>query len=641
MDLFTLIKQEGWNVKKHKNNHVVVTPYAEDIGPLPVKHPALLHLEIYKLHSSPDIKYEHLKKAHDILWPDTVWHSWTERRFRAHCESWNYITLAAGASASKSYDVAKIAILFWYAAPRERNVTVASVTLASLLGRVWGYLTAHIKTMAVPLPYKYYRSNPPRILFEEPTSSKNKIDDDTLHGIFAVTARLGDDDQAIATWIGKHPKDKILLVLDEGTDMPMSILNATPNLNSHPEKFQLICIGNSNSTMDLHGILSTPKAGWPSVSVELQQWDTTQINGTCLYFSPYESPAITESDPEKRKLLSKFLISKETLESKEKELGKDSEKFYRWVLGFWKSLDLEEVIVTEAFLKDKDFYSTEKPEWSGFYPIIRVAGLDPAFSTEGDKCLLRVAYVGHTMDNKVRIDLGNGTTTHEIKLKAIKGVSLEKQVAEETIRVLRHYNVPLDNLAIDVTGQGRAIGEVICLLNEKQGYPLGFGTPFKIYSMSHHNLYRRKKEPLDMIGINSFILWTDVRKYIANSSLTGLDPTTRNQLITRRIVKEHKKGKYFERLESKLEYKRRMSAMGNAHSPDEADAAALIVQLVKMKLGIEPGATWDRPTPKIDSKTEERMVLHVNSQTGSRTPVKIEADFSSGLESFVEYWRPF
>lgn len=636
MNLFELNKEAGWKVEKHGDIYKVRTQY-DEIQPLKFQHPCLVHLELYRYLSDPAKKYDHLKLAHDILWPQTVWHEWTERRFRTFCEPWNYITLAAGASASKSYDIAKYGILFWYAAPSERNVTVASVTQASLLTRVWGYLTAHIKDMAVKLPYKYLKAGAPKILLEEPQSGKNKIDDDTLHGIFAVTAKQGDSDQAIGTWIGKHPIDMILLVLDECTNMPMSITSATPNLDSHPKKFQLIGIGNSDSTLDLHGTLSTPECGWHTISIDLQSWRTTQRNGICMYFNPYESPAITHPDPEMRKILGNFLISKEILEQKEKELGKDSDKFYRWVLGFWKNRNLDDTVVTEAFLNDKTFYTGGKAEWSGFFPLMRVASLDPSFSAGGDKCIFRMATVGHSMTNKVKIDLNEARTMHEIPLSATSEVPLEKQLGLKCIEYMKHYNIKMENLAIDVTGQGRAIAQVIVLLNEIQGFPLGHGAPLKIYSMSPHNLTKNKKSASDILPYNAFLLWMELRGYLEQGDITGLDERTRYQLTNRQILYTESRGKRIARLESKLEYKRRMSAIGNHHSPDEADAAALIVQVVKRRLGIEPGTLWNPPKNGLDQYSHEKLVLHGMGMSNSSSAMVLEADFSSGLESFEKY----
>ena len=633
--MFNLLEAEGWKVIKTPIGHQIITPYKDDIGLIRVKHPALAHLEIYRKHSSTEVKFQHLKKAHDILWPETVWHEWTERRFKAFCEDWNYITLAAGASASKSYDVAKYAILFWYANPSERNVTVASVTLSSLLTRVWGYLTNHMKVLNVKLPYKYYRGGAPRILLEEQPAGKNKIDDDTLHGIFAVTAKSGDDDQAIGTWIGKHPKEKILLILDECTDMPMAITNALPNLNSHPEKFQLIGIGNSNSTLDLHGILSTPKAGWDSVSIELQSWKTTQPKGVCLYFSPYDSPAVVDPDPERRKVLEKFLIGKETLETKEKELGTDSEKFYRWVLGFWKSRNTEDVITTEGFLKD--FNPSNRVEWSGHYPLQRVAGLDPAFSTGGDKCVLRIANVGHAFDRKVKIDFMQESLLFEIKLLAIVDKSVERQIAEQVVSILMLYKVPLDHLAVDVTGQGRAIGEVIKIFNESKGYPLGFGTPMKIYSMGQHNINKSKKSVPDILPVSTHILWNTMREYIETGQVCGLDLATRKQMANRLILTSGINNRKM--LENKHDYKVRMSALGTPHSPDEADAAALCFQVLRHRLGIEPGAIWNNPDKTMQQKHLEKMEVFKLQHAGVKV-ISIQSHFNANLAASLKF-KPF
>lgn len=634
MSYLNLIADEGWKVVKQQNKYLLHTSYDKDLGLLKLQHPALVHLNIYKDHPDSEIRLQHLKKARDYFWPGRDWHYWTERRYRAHCENWNYITLAAGASAAKSWDIGELAILFWYANPTERNVTIASVTLSSLLTRVWGYVTNHIKSMAISLPYKYYRGQTPKILYEDPNptgaSRRNKIDDDTLHGIFAVTAKVGDDDQAVATWIGKHPRDKIMLVLDECTDMPMAILNATPNLNSHPEKFQLIGIGNSKSTNDLHGVLSTPENGWNSVSPDLIQWKTTQKNGICLYFSPYDSPAIHEPDPIVRKRLEKYLMGADNLASKEIELGKDSENFYRWVLGFWKSRNTEEVVVTEGFLQD--FKPSTRAEWSGYYPVTRVAGLDPAFSTGGDKCILRFADVSHTFDNKMKVDFRQTDLMFEIVLRALQDKSVELQIADEAIRLMKSHNVLLEHLAIDVTGQGRAIGEVIRLRNEQLGYPLGMGNPLKIYAMSSHNKAKRGKSVPDILPVSTHDLWNYMREFIQHDQLCGLDNKSIYQLTNRRVFEDPRTKRKV--LETKKEYKTRMSGIGKAHSPDEADASSLCVQVVVERLLIKPGFIHMPPVTPIYTPSSSKMEQYVQ-QTRVVAELPIASFSSDDIKGFT------
>jgi len=639
-----LIQAEGWtlykNPKKGKDPYLVKTPYEDDIGPLKAKHPAFLHLEIYAKHKLPSVKFQHLKKARDIFWPDKIWHDWTKRRYEAHCQGYNFITQAGGGSKGKSHDWAEIAVLFYFSNPLENNVTVASTTLASLKGRIWGYITEMVRTMAVQPQYTYTSSPTPQILpvinkDNLKASGRGKIDKDTLHGMFAVAAKVGDSYQVISTWIGKHPKNKILLVLDEGTEMPISILDAVPNLNSHPEKFQLAAIGNSRSTQDLHGLLSTPANGWDSVSIDLDEWKTTQNNGICQYFNPYRCPAIIDPDPVRRKLLSKFLIGEDNLKQKELDLGTDSENFYRMVLGFWKSMSTEDTTVSDKFLKD--FSPRKKVQWSGYYPIHRVAGFDFAISQDGDNPLLRIANVGHDLDGTVKVDFAGESSIFKLQMLAIADKSFELQLADQIIEILMRYGVTLNNLAIDITGQGRAIGEVIRLRNEQKGYPLGIGFPLKIYSMSQHNKTKRKESAFDIVPMSVHELYTDIRTYIEKDSIRGLDEVTIRQLTNRQIIRKNDKSM----LESKKDYKKRMAAIGQAHSPDEADASALAIQVVKQRLGIMPGTIWKTPdSEKAQGYLDKVHAMSAQQQVVVRAaPVMPKVSFSRGLESYAKFRR--
>jgi len=652
MSVTQLIQSQGWSIvtknENGKDAYYVKTQYEKELGLLKLRHPAWLHLEIYAKHTIPEVKYQHMKVAHDILWPNEIWHSWTERRFKVHCgvgaqalSGYNFIVQAGGGSKAKSYDWGKIAPLFYFANPEQRTVTVASTTLASLKGRVWGYLTEFVRTMSVTPKYNYTKSPSPAFLpivsdGKEKKKKRGNVEESTLHGMFAVTAKLGDDDQAIANWIGKHPKDKMLLILDEGNYMPMSITNAFSNLNSHPEKFQLCIIANSKSVSDLHGSLATPKNGWDSVSIDLDEWVTVYANGICQYFNPYKCPAITHPDPVIREKLGKFLISAENLKRKEQELGTDSEDFYRMVLGFWKNRSTEMVTVSEKFLKEMS--PRKAIQWSGYYPIQRVAGFDFAISTDGDNPILRVADVGHDLDGGVKINFSGLSSIFKLQLVAITDKSFEKQISEKIVDLLIRYNVKITNLAVDVTGQGRAIAECICYENEKRGYPLGIGYPLKVYSMSAHNKNKRKESAPDLLPISTNDLYNDFRTYIEKDSIRGLDEIVIKQLTHRQIIK--KGDKVF--LESKKDYKRRMSAIGDPHSPDEADASALIVQVVKLRLGIPAGLKWKNPQRE-EARAHMDKVFAMSRQgidaSNSAKPSRPKTNFAAGLENYAKYRR--
>jgi hypothetical protein len=175
-----LIEKEGWKISA-KDGKEVILAYGEVY---PVKHPLSIHLKRYRLSKNPEEKYQHMKAAHDYLWPTHIklWHYWTERRFREHCNGWSYISYAGGAACAKSYDAAKIALLFWLSNPKGHAVIIASTTLNSLGARIWGYAMSLIRDTEMEIPFQYMRSQPPKFLYDR---------DDLQHGIFAAAAKLG------------------------------------------------------------------------------------------------------------------------------------------------------------------------------------------------------------------------------------------------------------------------------------------------------------------------------------------------------------------------------------------------------------------------------------------------------------------
>lgn len=481
-----------------------------------------------------------------------------------------------------------------------------------------------LSTMKVKLPFQYLGGGAPRILYPA-KRSENEIRD-TIHGMFAVAARSGgeNDDAAIREWIGRHPEDALMLILDECTDLPVAILGAFANLDSVTKPFQVLGIGNSNSKNDVHGALSTPKhpKGWASVNPKTDiQWETTQRNGLCLYFSAYESPALFEKDPDRKRKLGVFLPNEERIAVKEKELGKDSDAFYRFVLGFWKDGSGTDIVISKQFLDGYDVYKNS--EWLGLFPLQIVGGLDPAFSTGGDQCILRLAILGVDVDGKVVLDYRGEELTFVIPILKSKDEAAELQISRTVLKILERHNCPLHHVTIDATGQGRALGSVL-FLEAKVLKP-----PIKIYS-TRHGIHQQKS--FDVIPMNTYELWNAFRDFMQNNQIRGLDHTTIVQLTSRRV--ELKNGKMV--MESKDEYKKRMGAIlpSLAHSPDRADAAALALQSAVLNFGFHPGQK--REMPKIESAQNEKMWAWnqermMNEIQTHKQEVRIKMDFTGNI----------
>jgi len=596
--------------------------------------PYHIHLRLYRDATDSELKFQHMKALHDLLWPGHIatWNSWEEQIFRLHCEPWKQVILAGGASSGKSASAAKVALIFWLSDPRRNGCIIASTTLESLESRIWGYCVNYLSLVPFPLPAKILSGKPPKILHPQVV--------DKIHGMFAVAVRQGADDQALSTVIGRHPENGLLIVLDEATDLSNAILKAIPNLESGDGKFfQLWAIGNSNSRSDLHGSLATPKRGWDSVDpMRDDLWETKHNAGICYYLNPYKSPAITDPDPAKRARLSKFLITAEGIESRKITYGSESDSFYRFVLGFWKSSNIDESVATQQFLNENQVYAPA--EWSGFNPLRVVAGLDPAYQIGGRGCLLRLAIWGHSTSGKLVLDYRDEELLFRVEAPPSEfDESAELKLAKNIVKILREYNCPVSQMAMDASGVGRALGELIRIVSgESEG-------PMKVVAGGFSGSLSAKKSDPTIYTATPTDMWMRFKLFIQHKQIRGLDVTTAAQLINRRILIKNNKLV----LETKSEYQGRMNAIDPkyAHSPDEADAAILALLCAYVKLGFRPGQEIEIHREKIDNLFIEKLLASKGklgmpiaagvSSALTRPPLR--PNFSSGLEDGVKLSR--
>jgi hypothetical protein len=328
-----------------------------------------------------------------------------------------------------------------------------------------------------------------------------------------------------------------------------------------------------------------------------------------MFFSCYESPAIHDPDPEKRKRLGRFLITQETIDSKKRELGENSDAFWRFVLGFWRHQSTEDRVVSKELMVG--FGATGKTEWSGLTPLNIVGGLDPAFSTGGDQCILRLAVLGYDVEGTMVLDFRGEELTYVLPIMRNEKDDAAIQIGKRALAILDDNRVILSNVVLDATGQGRAMGGVLQLLDKSGRIPIS------IYSTKVGN---QNREAVGVIIKNSYELWYTLREFIQHGQIRGLDNETMIQLASREVIrgKDNKVS-----LESKRDYKMRMGAKNPAmaHSPDRADAAALTLQAAIMCYGFKLGQR--REIPKTDNFADLKMLTHrYEMETAKHEPLK-------------------
>jgi len=536
----------------------------------PVATPLSIELTAYRYNWQGN-SYNHLKNAHDIIWPQDVktWNYWTERRFRAHCEGHKIITMAGGANCGKSWDVGKIALLFWLANPMERTILVASTSLSDLDTRIWGYIKKFYNLDAkVDLAGTMFLSPPPKILMNKK---------DTVHGMFAVPLQRGAPSKTASTLIGRHPTDGFLAVIDEGTDVNPGFMEAVPNWEKAPY-FQMIVIGNSASMFDPHGLLSTPINGWDSINRDYdKEWAIK--DGVCLYFNCYDSPAITEKDEQKKQLLAKFLFTTQSIEEAKIRYGENSPGFWRFTRGFWPPEDVAQTILTSVMV-DK-FKIKDLATWSGLEEQYMIAGLDPAFNPDGDDCILRFAILGHTQSGRWVLDYGGEENVHKLIIDANSPEPAPYQIVHKTMQLCQEMGCKPENLAVDVWGPGTGLGAIFETVWSPHIYKVSSaGQPSDAWvdadkTMQGKDAYDRRITEL----------WFSMQQFVQAGQIKGLDAKSCEQFCTR---KYDWKGRRYA-IETKEDYKIRLGKVDSRYvSPDRADAAALILDLVRQFFGFIP-----------------------------------------------------
>lgn len=497
----------------------------------------------------------HGMQAADMIWRKPGmeifdWNPWIIDAFEAHCSS-DEIILAGPSSASKTFGAGLYATMFWACAPLESGVLTCSTTLDGLKKRIWG----EIRKL-----YMHFNSQKDLRagnLVDSKTAIQTTKGDMKL-GMFGLAVAAGEENKALGRIIGFHPP-RILVIVDELTDVGWSIVEACTNLFTAKKKAQFIGIGNPLSHFDSHGKMAEPDAGWDSITVNDSKWKTKR-GGVCIHFDGFKSPNITAG-----KTLWKYLITQYDIDKTALDYGENSPQMWRMRRGFWCPEGTVRSVLTESIIQK--FRAMEPATWRGEFT--NGAALDPAFEG-GDKCVLRHIRWGEgeggieqmfLMENwVVKVDLTSSEPVHFQIARQVKAKCIE-------------WNVECRNFAMDSTGEGGGLASIIATEWGTDFLRVEFGGKASDLPVSKINSKRCSDEYFNRVTE----IWHSFRTAVMNGQVRGLDPQTAIEFCTRLFTVETKI-----RLESKTDMKKRM----NGRSPDYADAAAVACQLVISRGGL-------------------------------------------------------
>lgn len=511
-------------------------------------------------------KAEHFWNVATFLWPPTsrkpfLRNPWSERMVEAAC-SHNFLSVSGCASSSKTDTFAVWAIVNWLADPLNTKVLCTSTTLRESRKRIWGSIEDYWTAMPDDIrAVGKLVSSFGLIRLSENTGYKAS----EKSGIELIPGEKKREKEATGKIIGIKNK-RVFLIADELPELSPAIMQAViSNLTANPF-CQAIGLGNPSSYYDAHGIFSTPKAGWKSISPEDFEWET--IYGYAIRFDATLSPNILGDDD----TLYPWLPTRARLEEAKKNMGEESFGFWRQWRGFFPPEGGEKTVFSDV---DIVFFGADRNDVNWSEPPTVVAGMDPGFTNEGDRSVAYFGLLGEEADLGLSILL----LTDYVVLKddmTDKNTPRNFQIAQAYKSECQKRGVASRHAAVDVSGSP-AFGDIVARVWAGDVYRGQFGG-----KSTMHRVGEDRAMAKDRYANRATELWFEARNYMESGQIRGVGPDLARELTARRYTTGATAGSVDATVA--IEPKRKMKARSGV-SPDIADACLMLFDLCRTRLG--------------------------------------------------------
>lgn len=390
-------------------------------------------------------------------------------------------------------------------------------------------------------------------------------------GIFGIAVEAGDVQKAVENIKGMHATNQFVLI-DEATGVSEAIVDASTNLETGTEWFQLLGAGNPVSYFDSHGKLCEPTDGWSSITVESDTWKTKR-GGTCIHLDGLKAPNVVLG---KKKYPG--MISQDDIDSTARTHGENSPLFWSQRRGFWTPEGITKTVLTQTIIAK--FKATEPVIWVGDSST-KIAAADLAFEG-GDKCILGFAKVGKIDDNGTIRTALCFTKAIPIKVDVTGREPIHYQIARQIREECKAEGVEPFYFAADVSGEGGGTADIWKREWSTEFHEVEFGGRASDRKVSDINPHKGWEEYVNRVTE----LWYSVRRCVEQHQVRGMpiemarEFTERNYEMRGALII----------VESKSKMKARIG-----HSPDHADMGAIMVELALTR-GLLPSDTTDSPS---------------------------------------------
>ena len=496
-------------------------------------------------------------------WSEEHAKDWTETDF---CITWG------GAACSKSNDFGLFSVMDWATDPLDTIVLMASTTREMLKIRSYESVVRYFKLL---------KSNP-FFLFPGKESKTTvailNVDDDDAPSTTKSSIR-GSAVNEGGSLQGAH-LPYVRLILDELSEMKPHGMNARSNLSKGCRNFKCFGICNPTSFYDEGSKYSVPIDGWAAVTPDDTMWETRW--GRVRHHDGLKSPAITEPGGVKKypHLINQAQIDRQI---KEEDGNVEARDVWIFVRGFPPRSGVDDTVLTPELIQVHKMQ--QPPVWlTPKEKLIYVAGLDAAFTSGGDDCIVKIGAIGTTTDY-----INTLAFVDTIKLPIVAGSERPAtyQVVDGLRPILEKYNIPVRRLCVDDSGT-QSVADVIEVEIGHGVLRLNSGVAASDAAVSPQDVTPANTKYVDA-GTESWIRLAGLGK---QNRIRGMSDRCSNEFCIRRLVVAGRR----KRLEKKSEFKTRLKGH---RSPDDGDGSALCARAARPQMstaGVEPGSNAPRKT---------------------------------------------
>lgn len=511
----------------------------------------MVELVCFELNHPPEKgglgRYGHFVEFVKLKFPgcwEVMFNEWVEKQIRSLCD-YNSIGWAGCAACGKTHVATLFAMVWWLVDPKNSAVILTSTSKQMIKRRQWAAFQYWVGK---------YKGKFPGHTVDSMTIHQAEPGD-VKHSIGAYAVEQGEMKKAMEKIQGIHCR-RILIIIDEATGTQPAVWEVCANLSSGAKRFQILAIGNPDSQFDPHGLHCEPKAGWNSITVDSDEWETK--DGICIHFDGVKSPNVTEG-----KTKWEYLITIDQIETNKKKFGENSTTFWKYSRGFWCPEGSSQMVLT-AQTCAKYCVQTDEP----FHTTSQIIGaVDPAF--EGDRCAVKFAKVGDRTDGTKFLKFFK---TVIIRPQATSKEPVTYQISNGIIKACEDVGCLPHHFACDTTGNGIAVADALARDWSSSIIRVLFNSAASDIPLS--NLDTRSAKDVCKNKVTE--LWFAFRSYVEADLIRGMDPDTINEFCKRKLFSDG--------VRSFVEPKKEMKARLQGESPDLADAAALVVEVAR-KLG--------------------------------------------------------